>query len=240
MSELHKVELESAYVLHQRAYRESSSLLEVLAENHGRVGLVARGARGQRPRWRGVLQPFQPVRLSWSGRGSLFNLRHAESIVHWQIPTGDSLLSAYYVNELVMSLTTRGDPHPELFAHYAAAMADLTGDGSPHLPLRRFELALLTELGYGLNLATEYSDSGLDPGADYEYVPDQGPVPAGRGGGGPVLRGDELVRIAAGDFSTPKLLELSRGLFKALISYQLGDRRLRTREVFNDMRRPTA
>ncbi len=233
-----QVELEAAYVLHARPYREASQLLEVFARRYGRLGLVARGARGPRPRWRGALQPFRPLRLSWRGRGSLYSLRAAEAAAAPLPLTGASLMSAWYLNELILALTTRGDPHPDLFAHYGAALAGLAEQGAAELVLRRFELALLTELGYGLTVGhVAHSGAPLDPEADYVYLADAGPIPAADSADAVRYRGAELLAIAAGRLEEPRLLRKARSLLGSLIRHHLGGRELRTRRVFEAMRR---
>jgi len=232
-----QVELEAAYVLHARPYRESSQLLEILARRQGRLGLVARGARGRRPRWRSALQPFQPLRLSWRGRGTLCSLVAAEAAGPPLPLRGTALMSAWYLNELVLAFTTRADPHPELFAHYGAALAGLAQDAGTELALRRFELALLTELGYGLSVERVAGGSQrLDPDAEYIYLAESGAVPAGGSADGPRFRGAELQAIAAGRFDEPSLLRQARRLLGSLIRYHLGERELRTRRVFEAMR----
>ena len=238
MTDIDRAELEAAYVLHARPYRETSQLLEVLARQHGRIGLVARGARGKRPRWGSALQPFQPLRLSWSGRGTLCTLRAAEPAAPPLALRANQLMSAFYVNELILAFTTRGDPHPELFAHYTAALTGLAAAEFAEPVLRAFEVALLTEIGYGLITDREVAgDAPVRPDALYEYVPDRGPVPAGQGGGGLQLTGRQLQAVGRASFEDPVVLRLAKGLLRAVLQHHLGDRELRTRQVLSAMQR---
>lgn len=235
-----RVDLEAAYILHVRPYRETSQLLEVLAREHGRVGLVARGARGPKARWRSFLQPFHPLHLSWSGRGSLQTLRHAEPAAQPPRLAGGRLLSAWYLNELLLGFTTRGDPHPELFAHYTAALTGLASATDAEVPLRRFELALLYESGYGL-VADRDAEHGapIDPDGHYVYQPERGAVPIdGDRTGHLVLTGASLQAIAAGVFRGPQDLRLAKRLLRQLLDHHLGHRPLQTRRVYAQMRRP--
>ena len=142
-------EFEPAFILHARPYQETSQIIEVLAREHGRVGIVARGARRPSSRWRSVLQPFQAVRLSWGGRGSLQTLRAAEAASQDAPLQGLALMAAFYLNELILNFTRRGDPHPGLFMAYAEALAELRQGPDPEPALRRFELRLLAEAGQG-------------------------------------------------------------------------------------------
>ncbi|HHQ14302.1 MAG TPA: DNA repair protein RecO, partial [Chromatiales bacterium] len=234
---IERVEVETAYVLQARPWRETSQLLEVMTRLHGRIGLVARGARGRRSRWSGVLEPFQPLRLSWSGRGTLYTLRAAEPARPPELLQGDALLSAFYMNELLLRFLTRRDPHPDLFVHYSAALAGLAAGQASEPVLRRFELALLAEVGYGLSVAHE-AETGkpLDPDGLYGYVPDAGPVPV-QAGEALVLTGSQLRAIAAGEFPDASTLQLAKRLLRQLLEQHLGDRPLRTRQVLTAMRR---
>jgi DNA repair protein RecO (recombination protein O) len=233
-----RVELEAAYILHARPYRESSLLLEVLGRHHGRMALVARGARGPKARWRAVLQPFQPLHLSWGGRGTLCTLRGAEAAAPPPVLAGRRLFSAYYLNELLLGFTTRGDPHPEIFAHYTAALAGLAAAVDAEVPLRRFELALLAETGYGLDAERDaLHGAPLDPDQCYTYQPERGPMPVDRDAGGIVLTGSCLQAIAAGEFRDAEDLRQAKRLLRQLVDHHLGHRPLRTRKVFAEMRR---
>lgn len=231
-------ELEDAYVLHTRPYQETSLILEVLGAHHGRVGLVAKGARRPGSRWRSVLQPFLPVRLSWSGRGSLHTLRVAESASFAPSLDGLALMGAFYLNELILNFVRRGDPHPGLFIAYSQALADLRSGGNPEPALRRFELQLLAEVGYGLNLDHDVlNDVPLDPGKLYEYRLEYGPVPAAAGHGGLTLPGAELLAIGRGDLGSPAVLTAARRLLRFVLAHYLDGRTLKTRAVLASMRR---
>ena len=147
-----RVELEPAYILHTRPYRESSLILEVFTPGYGRTGLVARGARRPKSPLRGILNSFQPLRLTWSGRGELATLAQAEQGGHSRQLRGDAVMAGFYVHELLLKLLQRHDPHPQLFGHYATLLANLA-DGHPvEKLLRIFELELLREIGYNSNL----------------------------------------------------------------------------------------
>ena len=145
------VNLQPAYVLHQRPYRESSLLLEVFSRDYGRLGLVARAAKRARSPWRGLLQQFRQLLLSWSGRGELMTLAGAELADSGPSLTGRGLLSGFYLNELLMRLVQRNDPHPTLFEAYRSALVGLVAAGR--------EEAVLPGVERG---ATENRDVSLD------------------------------------------------------------------------------
>ena len=239
MSGLHSIaDLEDAFVLHARPYQETSQILEVLSAGHGRVGLVARGARRPTSRWRSVLQPFLPLRLSWAGRGALYTLRGAEAASFAQALDGVALMGAFYLNELVLNFVRRGDPHPGLFIAYSHALAELRTGGDPEPALRRFELQLLAEVGYGLNLDHDVlNDVPLDPAGLYEYRLEQGPVPVAGGGTALALTGAELLAIGRGELSSPECLQAAKRLLRAVLAHHLDGRTLKTRAVMASMRR---
>lgn len=241
MARAGSVTLEPAFILHARAWQETSQILEVLTQGHGRLGLLARGSRAPRSRLRGVLRPFQPLRLSWAGRGALPTLTGAEAASHLPLPTGPALLSMFYLNELLLNFLTRGDPHPGLFAHYADALAALGGDGPAEIPLRVFELALLEEVGYGPNLTRDVQgDCPVVPQGLYEYFPERGPVAidAGAAAGKLVFSGAELLGMAGAQWQQEAVLRAAKRLLRTVLDHHLGGRPLRTRGVVAAMRRP--
>jgi DNA repair protein RecO (recombination protein O) len=151
-----------AFVLHQRPWGDSGRIFELLSREHGRLTVFAQGVRGPRAKLAGVLQPFVPLLVSWAGRGEAPRLTGAEFAQTRAATTPLAprrLLSAWYLSDLVMQLTARHDPQPELFDHYAAALSDLRCGESQERALRLFEKRLLEVLGYGISgLANETFD----------------------------------------------------------------------------------
>ncbi|MFP5505754.1 MAG: DNA repair protein RecO [Gammaproteobacteria bacterium] len=225
-------DLHPAYILHQRPYRDTSLLLEVFGRDHGRFGLVARGARGPRSRIRGLLQPFQPLLLSWSGRAELATLHSVEADGAAPRLAGTTLYSGFYLNELLMRLLQRLDPHPELYAAYAEALEGLQCEALR--PLRLFEKRLLEALGYGLLLDCE-ADSGVpvEAEAQYVYALESGPARCiDDATGGLTLSGRSLLSLAAEELADAQSLSDAKRLLRAALGLYLGDRALKTREVF--------
>jgi DNA repair protein RecO (recombination protein O) len=169
MAEREQVLLEHAFVLHQRPYRDSSQLLECMTAVHGRVGLVARGSRRPGNRQRALLQPFVPLRVSWVRRGELGRLTNVESAGLSYALAGHGLLAGFYMNELLLRLTARGDPNGDVFSCYSRRLALLTETGRLARELRFFELELLNALGYGLELDGD-SETGEPLRAECSYV----------------------------------------------------------------------
>lgn len=234
-----RVVLAPAFILHRRPYRESSLLVEALSRDYGRVGLVARGASRPRARLKALLQPFQPLLLSWSGRGDLTTLHAAEELQRLPGLPAARLLSGFYLNELLIMLLARGDPCPELFAGYQRALAELAGDANEQVPLRRFEVELLARLGYGLQLTHE-ADNGrpLLAGQRYRYLLDRGPVPLTEAGPGIIISGQSLLALAAGEFGEPAMLQEVKQLTRAALAARL-DKPLQSRAMIGALRRRT-
>lgn len=228
-----RVELEPAYVLHARPYRETSLLLELFTVGHGRVGLVGRGARGQRSALRGQLRPFQPLLVSWTGRGELGTLTGAEATAAARLTTGRLLAGGLYLNELLVRLLARNDPHPALFDSYAETLEALGRGASPEPSLRVFEKRLLAELGYALVLDRDSEGSVLRPNVLYHYHLESGPEPAERVSEvGLVLHGTTLMALDRGSFEDDRSLAEAKRLTRAALGYYLGSRPLRSRELW--------
>jgi DNA repair protein RecO (recombination protein O) len=220
------------YVLHARAYRETSLLLECLTRDHGRIGVVARGVRRERARiQRADLEPFQLLAFDFVLRGELATLRAVEPVAVPHPLHGDALLAGLYVNELVVRLTARQDPHAALYAAYARTLQRLAADDSLAWSLRRFERDLLAALGYGLQLQYD-ADSGepLEPDAEYRYQAEHGPV-AGRGRDGFAVRGADLLALGADRLPDARGLAHLRRLLRGIIAHHLGGSELRAWRV---------
>lgn len=233
-----RVSLAPAYLLHQRNWRETSRLLEVWSREHGRLGLVARGVRRPTAPQRSLLQPFTPLLLSWSQRGELGNLGAVEAAGPPVLLRGRPLLAAFYMNELLLRLLPRQDAHPDLYDAYARTLMELAGP-TPAAALRRFELGLLSAIGYGLNLIQLASaDEPVDAGEDYLYDLDAGPRPAGgRRGPGVPIRGRALLALHAGALDDADDLKDAKRLLKAALERHLEGRALKTSGVMRALAR---
>jgi len=244
-----RVLLQSGYVLHRRAYRDSSLLVELFTPQFGRVGVIARGARQPKSRLHGVLQPFRPLLLSWSGNGELPGLTTGEvdGVVPWL--TGQALMGGLYINELLMRLLHRFDPHPDLYAvyhrtvHALGEMAQKTVDGAAissldlERVLRLFEKHLLEEIGYGLVLEHDADDGRpIEAKEVYVYYLLQGPVRlSGSMGVAPnrlTIRGQSLLDLARGCLENGESLREAKRLTRAALAAQLGERPLASRRLF--------
>ena len=167
---------EPAFVLHRYDWSETSLILDVFTRQHGRLALVAKGAKRPTSQLRPVLLPLQPLLLAWSGSGEVHTLKTA----HWRgghvMPVGEALLAGTYFNEMLMRLMARDDPHPRLFDGYAQAVERLAQRGTPDTAvLRAFELLLLREAGLLPELRADGSSlQPLQPVTPYMLSPEGG------------------------------------------------------------------
>jgi DNA repair protein RecO (recombination protein O) len=228
-----------AYVLHTLPWRETSLLVEVLTRDHGRLALMARGARRPRSPVRGVLRAFQPLQLEWFGRGELRTLASADW-GDWQpLLGGHGIYCGLYLNELLMRLLARDDPHPGLYDAYAATLAALALRAGDEVSLRRFELRLLQEIGYGLRLGEDADSAApLDPEASYQFDPERGPRIAGGGPNAVQFSGRALAAMAADDWSDPATAGHAKALMRLVLGFHLGHQDLHTRKLFREITLP--
>lgn len=229
-----RVQLEPSFILHSRPYRESSVLLEALSREHGRIGLVARGARGARSRWKNILQPFRPLLLSWTQRGDLGSLTGADQVAAPPALSGEPLFCALYANELLVRFLQRSDPHAGLFDEYRQLLAALAAGGPSQPVLRLFEYHVLTAAGFGLQLERESpSGQALRAEAWYLYEPETGPVTAqaGPGEAQELVSGAALLALKSGEIGEEHLREL-KTLMRKLIRHHLGDRAIKSQQLF--------
>ena len=232
-----RVQQQAAFVLHQRPFRDSSQILDVLSREHGKLSLVARGSRGARSKLKGVLRPFLPLRLSWVQRSDLGTLTGAESAGSPLSLTGDALMAGYYANELLLNFLHRNDPQPEIFDLYSGALHALRARNDIAATLRHYEMVLLELLGYALMLDQESgTESPLDAGRSYEYRVEEGPVRVSRAEGTMVFSGATLGAIAAQRFEDPDTLRSANRLLRHVIAYHLGGKELKTRKVQSELR----
>ena len=238
---------EPAYVLHRHDWSESSLILEVFTRNHGRVALVAKGAKRPSSSLRPILLPLQPLHVAFGGDAEIRTLRSAEWMGGHVMPGGEALLSGYYLNELVLSLLARDDPHPALFDIYAQVVEVIASDHTEVLQtvLRAFELLLLRETGHLPMLdAQTMTLVPLDPDLRYVLVSEGGLRQAGDMdrnslSGGQWQAIQRALDAPAGlvgmlGACAPVASELKAQL-RALLNYHCGVTMLRTRQMMVDL-----
>ncbi|MFK8069002.1 MAG: DNA repair protein RecO [Gammaproteobacteria bacterium] len=235
-----RVELHSCFLLHKKAYRETSLLLEVFSKEHGRVGLVSKGGANKKLLNRN-LQAFIPLQMSWTGRGELGNLINAEPEGQPMLLTGDKLFLGYYLNELLIRLLHRHDPYSQLFDIYSLVLKELVETSCQETTLRLFEKRMLEELGYGLILDHEVSSgTKIVPEASYDYVSGEGPRlinSASVKTNGVRITGEtiQILQMETLLKSKENRAEAKR-LMRYLLAPILGDKPLKTKKIFKTMK----
>ncbi|QDA56361.1 DNA repair protein RecO [Thermomonas aquatica] len=232
---------EPAFVLHARAWRETSLLVEVLSAEHGRIGLVARGVQGpKRHVLRAALQPLQSIRFDAVQKGELAQLTSAEAVDAAPLLQGDAAMAAFYVNELCLRLAPRHDPQPELHAAYAQVRERLRAGEPLAWTLRRFERDLLAALGFGFDFASDGDGAPVDPAARYRLDPEQGPrrVLSERAGERrDSATGQALLALADDAMPTTDAIASLRQPLRAVLLHHLGGRGLKSWEMLGELGR---
>lgn len=238
MTVARRVQQQPAYILHHRPFRDSSQLLDLVTRDYGKIALVARGSRGAKSRLAGVLRPFLPLSVSWVARGDLGTLTGAEATGAPRGMRGDAMLSAFYVNELLLNFLHRHDPQPEIYALYTDVIGALASGVEIIACLRSFELELLGLLGYAASFRDEAAgDNNLRSERHYHYRIEQGPVAVDRTEGSMVFTGAVLKAIQAQEFDEPEVLRAASRLLREIIDYHLGGKELKTRKVLMELHR---
>lgn len=226
-------EMEPAYLLHRRPYANQGALVECLTLHHGRFPAIAKGIyRRGRSSNAAILQPFIPLNLKWSGKGEVKTLTGYEVEGRAIELRGKSLYCGFYINELLMRLLQRNDPHGQLFGIYSAALTQLS-ETTLHEPvLRYFEIELLEQLGYGLILDRDVeSETPLIPDRVYYYQIEKGPIPSTKDMSGIIL-GKTLLSLNNNTQLDKQGTKEARELMRRILSFYLGDKPLKSRELF--------
>lgn len=225
-----------AFVLHSYPYKETSLIIDLFTREHGRVAVVAKGAKRPHSKLRGVLQTFQPLSASWSGKSELRTLIDAEWVGGMRPLEKTGLLCGFYLNELLVKLLARDDPHPVLFDHYVSTLNQLAHDEPAQIVLRKFERALLKETGVAADLGRSTSTrSAVEPTLSYVVDPEKGAREADEHDTWPVVSGKTLLDMERDDYADPATQAQSKQLMRFLLAYHLGGAPLNTRQILIDL-----
>ncbi len=224
------------FVLHSSYYKETSLIVDLFTREHGRVALVAKGAKRPHSKLRGVLQTFQPLSVGWSGRSELRTLTAAEWVGGMAPLEKSALLCGFYLNELLLKLLAREDPHPALFDHYMTTLHELSQTESIPIALRKFELALLKETGVGGDLSTCITTGRVvEHGVEYVVDPERGPRPARVSDAWPRVLGKTLLDMSCEDYADAATKMQSKFLMRFLLAHHLGGAQVKTRQILIDL-----
>ncbi|PMS19416.1 DNA repair protein RecO [Trinickia dabaoshanensis] len=233
----HRIAEQPAFVLHSYPYRETSLIIDVFSRDHGRLALVAKGAKRPHSALRGVLQTFQPLSMSWSGKSEMRTLTGAEWVGGMLPLRGDALLCGFYVNELLVKFCAREDPHPQLFHHYVVTLTRLAHDEPAVQVLRSFERVLLRETGYAMALDRTVARRAVVAEGRYVFDPERGvreavsELPAHW----PVVSGQTLLDMERDDYHRAQTVAQSKTLMRFLLNTYLGGTPLATRQILLDL-----
>ncbi|BFM20359.1 DNA repair protein RecO [Gilvimarinus japonicus] len=230
---MHRIELQPAFVVHARPYRDTSFLVDCFTPDHGRVCAVARGVRRGKNNQRSLLNPFIPLLISLQGKSSLKLLTGIETSGHRLDLVGTRLFSGLYLNELLLRVLSEWDSCPDLFRHYTEALGELACEVDVELVLRRFEKHLLQELGYGIDWRCD-ADTGqlLKPDAWYRLDTQSGFIPVGAAGLANTYSGACLMDIASDQYALPDTKRVAKHISRALLRPLLGEQPLKSRQLF--------
>jgi DNA repair protein RecO (recombination protein O) len=238
MSSQRRVQQQPGYILHHRPFRDTSQILDIITRDYGTIAVVARGSRGAKSRLAGVLRPFLPLRVSWVAKSDLGTLTGAEAAGPPAGMVGDAMLSAYYVNELLLHFLHRFDPQPEIYALYEQVIQSLVVTDNVAASLRSFELEFLSLLGYAVNLDHEVGgQESLVADQNYQFRMEQGAVRVERSEGPLVFTGAMLSAVAEQRFREPDVLRVANRLLREIIDFHLGGKELKSRKVLMELHR---
>ncbi len=231
-----RVSGQPAFVLHSYPYKETSLIVDVFTRDFGRIAVVAKGAKRPHSKLRGVLQTFQPLQASWSGKSELRTMIDAEWVGGMLPLEKTALLCGFYLNELLVKLLARDDPHPALFDHYVATLNQLAHNEPAPIVLRKFERALLKETGVAADL-TRCTDTrtSVDAARNYVVDPERGPRQASPDDSWPVVSGKTLLDMEREDYADPVTQAQSKQLMRFLLAHHLGGAPLNTRQILIDL-----
>jgi DNA repair protein RecO (recombination protein O) len=224
------------FVLHSYPYKETSLIVDMFTRDHGRIGVVAKGAKRPLSKLRGVLQTFQPLSISFSGKSELRTLIDADWVGGMLPVEKTALLCGFYLNELLVKLLARDDPHPKLFDHYVATLNELAHNEPVQIVLRKFERALLKETGVAADLTRDTGTRArVELDGAYVVDPERGARRAQAGDTWPVVAGKTLIDMENEHYGDPQTQAQSKQLMRFLLAYHLGGAPLNTRQILIDL-----
>lgn len=229
-----RVHLHPAFVLHSRPYRNTSLLLDVLTEEHGRISLIAKGAKQAKSKFRGILQPFQRLSLSWVKKTQLGTLTDAELCEKPNVLTGEAMYAGLYLNEILTRVLENDDPVTEIFQAYAHGLSQLNNiDIAP--ALRAFEYNLLQSLGFEIQLEYDVDQDLISPNLNYKFIPEHGFIVSNEKNVY-LFKGQLIINFRDGNFENTDTLKVAQLLMRSGLHKLIGDKPLKSRELFKAYR----
>ena len=230
---LSKQENQNVYILHTYPFKETSLIVELFSEHHGRIPVVAKGARRPRSILRGMLQAFQPLQATWSGNGDIKTLHNIEWSAKYLAIDGDALICGFYLNELLIRLLLREGTHSGLFKFYHEAIEMLSLKNNLSVTLRRFELRLLQELGYQVPLKLDGNSQPVLAEKVYRYQAEYGASDSSESKDGIKVMGQTLIDMNVDNYESSQTEKQSKLLMRYLIAHYLGNKPLNSKQLFS-------
>lgn len=231
----HRQDNQAVYVLHTYPFKETSLVVELFSRHFGRVATTAKGARRPRSAMRGMLQSFQPLTATWSGKQELKTLHSLDWGGGLLMLQGEALMCGFYLNELLLRLLPREDAHEALFDYYSETLVTLTNSQDLATTLRRFELKLLQELGYAIPLLKDENDADIVAETSYRYEAEYGACALQSTKNGIQLHGSTLMNMAKDNYTATQTKVQSKQLMRYLLAHYLGEQPLHTRQLLIDL-----
>lgn len=232
-----RVQDQAAYILHRRAYRDTSQILELFSRDYGRITVVSKGSRSAKSRSRAILQPFIPLSVSWSGKGEMPTLTASEVMNHTPLKlTGNALPSAFYINELLTKLLHKHDVHDDVFYLYSHVLVLLQNVEELEVTLRLFEKNFLRLLGFEMNLLNDFeNDNAVISSEFYQYYIEHGPVLSvdnKTNSSALLIKGESLIDFENETLKTDSSLKEIKSLMRYVLSYYMDGKKIKSRELF--------
>ena len=229
-----RLQNQPAFVLQHWPYSETSLLIDLFTEQSGRITVIAKGARRLKSRYRGVLLPFQPLAVLFTGKGDVKTLTGAEPVGLRLLLSRDHLMCGFYLNELIIKMLYRYDPYESLYSVYERAVLELSRKSDAEFTLRRFEKHLLEQAGYGLHLQNDISTGlPIDKNVVYRYLPELGPiVDSNSRNDGVLIHGDALIALEQEESFTDRVRKELKQLSRTVLATHLQGKPLNSRRMY--------
>ena len=240
-SSSHKQAQQPVFILHTYPFKETSLVVEMFSQQFGRIAAVAKGGRRPLSAMRGMLQSFQQLSGTWSGKNELKTLHSLEWLTGLTLLKGDALMCGFYMNELLLRLLPRDDAHSQLFEYYAQTIQLLSSLPAPAdstqlaMVMRRFELKMLQELGYAVPLTHDENGEIIHADKTYRFEADYGACDVSATKHGILIAGNTLLEMARGDYNSHTTQGQSKQLMRYLLQHYLGEKPLHTRQLLVDL-----
>lgn len=227
-------------MLHTYPFKETSLVVELFTKDFGRIAAVAKGARRPLSSMRGMLQSFQILDGTWSGKNELKTLHSLDWRAGLTLLSGEALMCGFYLNELLLRLLPREDAHETLFDYYQQTLSTLSQSKQLAVTLRQFELKMLQEMGYAVPLKLDENENAIDAAKTYRYEAEYGAIAINGVNDakqkiGIQLSGKTMLDMARDDYSDAQTQSQSKMLMRYLLAHYLGDKPLHTRQLLIDL-----